>query len=160
MTGRLRLSLTIGALVVLAVLLSTRHLPVNVVPESEEISAETFAATATATIMPAYPESSLRNRATGVAVALVVSDPDGRVRSVDILQAPDSAIANSMRRSLIQWRFAGVAAPSLRPPLEARGRVILYFVIDRGNGLVLTPDQVRARRTTTEAQASRDDMAR
>src|SRR5688572_32718797 len=47
-------------------------------------------------VVPSYPAASIARRSNGVAVATAQVDAGGRVRRVDVEQAPDSDIARAM----------------------------------------------------------------
>lgn len=96
-------------------------------------------------IIPAYPKASVASGTEGVAVADLELAEDGSVRSVNVLQAPDPAIVQEMTAALKGWKFA-FPTPEGMAGLSVRGKVTHYFVIEAGNGLVLTPVEEAARR--------------
>src|ERR1700682_1440500 len=57
-------------------------------------------------IDPVYPESSIRAKHTGVAVAKIcIGAGSTRVTSIEVVTAPDVSIATAMRNAIEQWRF-------------------------------------------------------
>ena len=52
---------------------------------------------------PRYPSASLDDGTTGVAVASILLGFDGRMERVDVLEAPDSHVADAVRDALGQW---------------------------------------------------------
>jgi TonB family protein len=132
----LRTALVAASAILLSIAVARRLSAVAGASEAPEVPPEALAALATAVVMPIYPQVSLESGKSGVVVALVGSDAAGRVRSVDILQSPDAAIATSVRGALVRWVFT---------PAEKRGRVIIYFTIENERGLVLTPKQLAFR---------------
>ena len=146
MASSLRLTLVAGSIVLVSTLLLTSRAKVTLPTDASEVSPELFAGLATAVVMPIYPQESIRNGSSGVAVALVALDSAGRVRWVEVLEAPDAAIGNSVRSALAQWVFQPPRVEDSNTSLEVRGRVILYFVVDDGKRVVLTAEQAGARR--------------
>lgn len=94
---------------------------------------------ATAKVVPTYPPSSIKAGATGVAVASIVSDLTGAVTTVDILEAPDSAIAEAVRAALKQWKVPPVTVMGRQERMGVTGKVTYYFRIVDGRGRVLDP---------------------
>ncbi len=93
-----------------------------------------------------YPVASLKAGRQGVAVADILIGPDGRVRSVDVVESPDSEIASATASGLKAWKFKPVSAPGGGPAV-VRSKIILYFRIANGRGEVLTPDEMVALHT-------------
>lgn len=96
-------------------------------------------------ILPAYPRQSASSGTEGVAVADLELAEDGSVRNVAVLESPDSEIAREVSAAMKQWKFA-VAPPERTGGLAVRGKLTHYFVIEAGNGVVLTPTEESARR--------------
>ncbi|MGH9341038.1 MAG: energy transducer TonB [Acidobacteriota bacterium] len=103
---------------------------------------------ATRAMKPQFPETSLRRKASGVAVAQVDISDTGEVNSVKVLQAPDPETAASMQAALKKWLFTPVTID--QKPLLMSGKVIFYFLIENGKGLVLSPAEVKERREKTK----------
>lgn len=94
-----------------------------------------------------YPPTSLASGRQGVAVADILIAPDGRVRTVEVLEAPDQDIASAVVGSLKTWTFKTVTDPGKGVPAAVRSKIILYFTIRNGRGEVLTPDEMASRRS-------------
>ena len=88
---------------------------------------------------PRYPARSLENGAAGVAVASIRLGPDGRMEQVDVLEAPDTDIADALRGALEHW-----ALPRARFEEHPRGlhklsaTMVFYFLIEAGEGRVVS----------------------
>jgi rhodanese-related sulfurtransferase len=93
-----------------------------------------------------YPPTSLKAGRHGVAVADVLISPDGVVRTIEVLEAPDPEIAAAVTAGLKGWKFKTVSNPATGTPAAIRSKIILYFHIENGRGQVLTPDEMVARR--------------
>jgi TonB family protein len=98
---------------------------------------------ASKTVMPSYPEDSLKKRQQGVAVVELEYDPKGDVVSSYILEAPSKSIGDAVVSATKQWKFV----PSKKQdgtPVSVRGKLTFYFEIDKeGNGRVQNPKQYR-----------------
>ena len=88
-------------------------------------------------VMPDYPLASIAQGMTGVAVAVVRVEERGRVASVEMLQSPDNAIGDSVRRALRKWTFAPVTVTGSSTKTEVWGKVTFYFAITNGVPQVL-----------------------
>jgi TonB family protein len=95
---------------------------------------------------PTYPVESLRRGIGGVAVAELSIGADGTVRSVAILESPDSRIASSVTRALRQWTFQPLIIAEFPDPLPVRGKLTFYFVPEGSEGEVLSAREMAARR--------------
>ena len=94
------------------------------------------------TVMPGYPEISIKRGKKGVAVAGVQYDGDGNIELVNILEAPDEEIKNSVTEAVKQWHFKKSTYHG--EPLSVRGKLTFYFSIDHaGRGTVSNPRQYR-----------------
>jgi hypothetical protein len=93
---------------------------------------------ATTVAVPLYPESAIRKNASGVAVADVVVNEDGRAGGVTILEAPDPAIAASLRDALYSWTFQAHFSAGETSILPT-GKITYYFVLSDGKGAVYPP---------------------
>lgn len=89
------------------------------------------------TVDPIYPASARSQRHGGVAIAQITIDPSGRVTKVDVQEASDEAIAESMRKALQQWEFAPITLRGSDKGEWASGPVIYYF--NSKNGIVTSP---------------------
>jgi TonB family protein len=99
------------------------------------LSGPTLRRFATFTVSPVYPAASLRRGSSGVAVVELSVLPSGTVERADVLEAPDSYIANAVRKAVRQWKFR------LPEPMTAKSRLAFYFSVENGQGKVLTPEQ-------------------
>ena len=94
-------------------------------------------------VMPHYPESSIANGTSGVAVVRLLINKRGRTVEADVLQAPDDKISESVVHAVLQWIFEPTS--NHRGELTGvRSKLTFYFVLkDDGSALVLNPDDVR-----------------
>jgi hypothetical protein len=92
--------------------------------------------------LPIYPPASLARKASGVAVAAIASAPDGRVVTVDILEAPDDAIGEAMRAALLEWRIPPMTVVGRPEQYGVRGKITFYFRVVSGRGQVLNPEEI------------------
>jgi rhodanese-related sulfurtransferase len=92
--------------------------------------------------MPAYPADSASSGAAGVAVAAIATGPDGRVTSVEILEAPDEAIAAAMRSTLFAWEIPMRPPPGETLQYQLMSKVTFYFRIVKGQGRVANPEDL------------------
>jgi hypothetical protein len=90
---------------------------------------------ASTTVTPSYPATSVKAKTAGVAVADVTAPVAGGAPAVEILEAPDEAIADAVRAALAGWTF-----PTLRFATSAR--LTFYFRIENGKGRVLNPQDM------------------
>lgn len=119
--------------------LAASILPAQSIVKTSERSVR---ARATNKIMPAYPSTSLRAKAEGVAVALIEANPAGTVETVRVLQAPDDAIAAAVRDAVKQWTVPELKVAGSAQHYVTQARLTFYFQIAGGRGRVLSPDQV------------------
>ena len=93
--------------------------------------------------LPTYPVRSVNLETEGVAVASIVTGTDGRVESVELLQAPDEEIGREVVEVLQTWLFHPLlAATGENGKMEvnrAESRVTFYFLIVDGVGVVSNP---------------------
>ena len=93
--------------------------------------------------LPTYPVRSVNLETEGVAVASIVTGTDGRVESVELLQAPDEEIGRRVVEALQTWVFHPLrAATGENGEMEvnrAESRVTFYFLIVNGVGVVSNP---------------------
>jgi hypothetical protein len=99
---------------------------------TSETSLRRIAVTA---VTPEYPASSVRSGVSGIAVADVVAAPTGGVQSIEILEAPDQAIADAVRAAINQWKFPATVYPT-------QAKLTFYFRIEHGKGRVLHPQDM------------------
>jgi rhodanese-related sulfurtransferase len=90
---------------------------------------------AVTSVTPEYPASSVKAGVSGIAVADLIAAATGIVQSIEVLEAPDQAIADAVRAALNQWKFP--AAPF---PMQAK--MTFYFRIEQGKGRVLNPQDM------------------
>jgi Gram-negative bacterial TonB protein C-terminal len=97
---------------------------------------------AKAKVLPSYTPDSITQHHTGVAVAeIAVNGRTGAVTAVQVLQSPDHATGTAVAAALRKWRFRPVTVR--HKPVNFAGRLIFYFEIMHGKGVVLNPDQMR-----------------
>lgn len=96
-------------------------------------------------IQPTYPAQSIADRSEGVAVADLELAGNGSVRTVTMLESPDSEIAREITTVLKQWRFSITGAAGGKADPQVRGKVTHYFVLDGAVGLVLSPNEQAVR---------------
>ena len=97
---------------------------------------------ASKTVMPTYPEVSIRKHSQGVAVVELQYDGTGNVTDVRVLEAPDSEIAQTVRSAVHQWKFRPSTIHG--QPLNVKGKLTFYYVIESdGQGHVRNPKQFR-----------------
>jgi hypothetical protein len=152
MVPALRLLILVAASVALLGLLSAG---VRQEAVRQEIPIQRFHGLAASTVVPVYPPTSLQHGTAGVAVARLSVDSLGRVSNVEVLEAPDEAIKASLEAALVAWRFPSTPT---REGSAMQGRVVWYFVIDNGRGLVLTPTEMVGRTAGTSPTAPRDAL--
>ena len=92
---------------------------------------------------PQYPSRSLESGAAGVAVASIVVGLDGRMERVDVLEAPDADIAEALQDTLERWVLP--VHPS--GPLRTAATMVFYFLIEAGEGRVVSGLSLAAERT-------------
>lgn len=108
-------------------------------------------------VAPLFPDESVRLGHEGVAVAGIQFAPTGQMERVEILEAPDSFIAASMREALSKWtlRLEGPTPPRMS------SKATYYFVISSGKGAVFAPagaplaHEWNARTTIIERRSTR-----
>ncbi len=95
------------------------------------------------TVMPIYPEESIKRGAKGVAVAELVFDTTGDVSTVEVLEAPDSSIGQAIINATKQWKFRPTNVKG-GGAVSVRGKLTFYYVIDeKGEGRVENPRQYK-----------------
>jgi rhodanese-related sulfurtransferase len=110
-----------------------------------KLAESTLRKSATNSPQPAYPSGSLRRGATGVAVAAIFITADGRVRQVNILQAPDDDIRRTLVTTLSTWTFSPVQLQSTRSAVPAFGRLVFYYRTTKTGGEILTPSEAASK---------------
>ena len=92
---------------------------------------------------PAYPEQSIEQGVSGVAVAAVLTTPGGRMEEVRVLEAPDRWIGEATERALLRWELPAPAVlDGEEKPRRSESKLVFYFVIENGRGHVRTPDEM------------------
>ena len=92
---------------------------------------------ATKAVMPEYPESSVRAKTQGVAVVAVSIDENGKLRSVDLVEAPDEATGNAVVKAVQQWEFQRALTEG--NPVAVLGKITFYFIQEHGRPRVENP---------------------
>ena len=100
---------------------------------------------------PVYPRVSLANKVGGVVVAAIRTTPAGATEAVAILQSPDAEIGRAVRDALLQWTFK----PQLG--MGGEGRVVFYFHLAGGKGVVLSPAEMREVTSPGAKNVKRED---
>ncbi len=111
-------------------------------PVGVTVSEDMFRKNATTRPVPVYPRVSMESGVGGVAVASIRCGLDGRPESVEILEAPDSHIAASVRDALQQWIVPPVQVVGAPGKSKQRARLTFYFRIQNNKGIVLTPEDM------------------
>jgi rhodanese-related sulfurtransferase len=70
-------------------------------------------------------------------VASVRFDLDGKLSTVEILEAPDAHTAAAVRDALARW-----IVPPTQTKSPIRGKLTFYFQVRDGKGVVLDPDEM------------------
>jgi rhodanese-related sulfurtransferase len=92
---------------------------------------------ATTAPKPEYPAASLTTRVAGVVVASVRFDLEGKLNTLEILEAPDPHTAAAVRDALARW-----IVPPTQTKSPIRGKLTFYFQVRDGKGVVLDPDEM------------------
>ena len=92
--------------------------------------------------MPEYPAASIASKSSGVAVAELASDASGAVKTVDVLQAPDTHTARALEEALKRWTFRPLGVKGTEGGRGARSKLTFYFELTGGKGRVLNPDEM------------------
>ena len=88
-------------------------------------------------VLPDFPAEAANASAAGVAVAQVHIDENGKLTSVEVLQAPHPSIAQATIAAIKQWEFKftkNEAAPEC-----FNSKLTFYFVIEDGKAVVRDP---------------------
>lgn len=92
------------------------------------------------TVMPTFPDESLKRGTKGVAVIELEIDVQGDVVYAKILEAPDTLTGEATIAAVKQWKFSPTTIGE--HPVKVQGKLTFYFVIDeRGGGRVENPKQ-------------------
>lgn len=89
-------------------------------------------------VMPSYPEEAINQKANGIAVVELLTDGEGNVDKINILEAPHPTIRKALVAAVKQWKFK----PSTANGMSVRysGKLTFYFVIDdKGIATVRNP---------------------
>ena len=81
-------------------------------------------------VLPAYPAVDVKAERTGVAVAELYLDKQGKVSHVQVLQAPSSTIAESVGDAVVRSVFQATGEWSV-PTIV--GKLTFYFICDEGH---------------------------
>jgi TonB family protein len=90
-------------------------------------------------VTPEYPSGAAQRGASGVAVAEVEFDSDGRPVRVEILEAPEPDIARAVERALWNWRLKPGSSVQGQPG-HIKGKLTYYFVLQGREPKVLGPE--------------------
>lgn len=91
-------------------------------------------------VLPAYPDTSVKNKKSGVAVAELQYDGEGKVTNVKVLEAPDKDIDKAVETALRKWTFKPSTINGR--PISVKGKLTFYFEqTDDNKGIVKNPKQ-------------------
>jgi hypothetical protein len=91
---------------------------------------------------PEYPAASLTTRVAGVVVASVRFELDGKLSTLEILEAPDPHTAAAVRNALARWVVPPTQVLGRETKSLIRGKLTFYFQVRDGKGVVLDPDEM------------------
>lgn len=115
-------------------------------PPKVKVSAASLISRARTKSLPQYPKDSLKRNSQGVVVATMLVGTDGRVRTLEIVQAPDASIRDAMRQTLLTWSFDNLPRAPNNQPAQVEAKLFYYFVIENQQGLVFLPNDLAAHR--------------
>jgi TonB family protein len=95
-----------------------------------------FRAQAVVSFLPTYPVRSVMSGHVGRSVVELEVAETGAVSSLRVLEAPDPEIGASVSSALNKWRFRPFELKSRNENVRARSRLIFYFKIENGVGIV------------------------
>jgi TonB family protein len=137
-THRQTLAVTLGLLAVLSGAIT----PIDAQVRTVKMAESSIRRVARHKTMPTYPPPSLSQKHSGVAVAAIATDENGRVSTVSLLQAPDDAIGEAVRTALLQWEIDPVTVSGRTERFGVQGKVTFYFRLDGPRGRVFNPDEI------------------
>ncbi len=106
------------------------------------VSEKSLRKMATKTVMPIFPAEAKQHGAKGVTVVELEFDDKGAVAQIEVLEAPDPLIKQSVIDAVKQWKLSPTTANE--DPVDVRGKLTFYYVIDeRGEGRVENPQQFK-----------------
>lgn len=91
------------------------------------------------TVMPEYPERSIKQGMKGRAVAQVDIDKGGNLTQVRVIETPDQHIEQAVIQAIKQWKFDSAFAGEEKKPVRLRGKLTFYFLLDGGQARVQNP---------------------
>ena len=91
--------------------------------------------------MPLYPAASIKNKASGVAVAEILVSQDGRMEQVNVLQAPDAGVRETLEVVLMKWEFTKVVPTGQSKGVPFSSKLTFYFDVENGKGVVRSPEE-------------------
>ncbi len=94
---------------------------------------------------PAYPADEVARGVDGVAVVEVLCAPDGSVSNATVLDAASESIGKAAAAAVRDWTFGQVTLPKSNIPRPYRSKLTFYFRVVNGAGIVLSPDDEKAR---------------
>jgi len=139
------------------------------VSDTARISEADFRAITVSDPLPVYPAASLQRASAGVAVADLTLGRDGRVETINLLEAPDDEIGKAVESAVRQWTFdaswmdiskshSGGDLPAefrddqekeeelhrrlVQEQLPVRTKVTFYFEASDGNGKIHSPADI------------------
>jgi TonB family protein len=108
-------------------------------PVVGRVSEEGIRRFATITVLPTFPDDALRAKESGVAVASIEVDVNGRISRLEVVEAPSPSIKASVTQAVQKWQFDPTYTGGR--PTRLLGKLTFYFVIRGGKGLVLNPSE-------------------
>lgn len=96
-----------------------------------------FRAHTAAAALPEYPASARKAGHTGRVTADVLVSPQGKVTDVTIIEAPDEAIADSVKSAVGRWVFGSFKTKDYPGTFAVKGRLIFYFRLEDGKPQVI-----------------------
>jgi outer membrane biosynthesis protein TonB len=93
---------------------------------------------ATQVVMPEYP--TREGAANGVGVAEILTDMNGDVSKINILEAPTKSAADSITNAVRQWKFK--LSYKDGKPVKYLSKLTFYFSYEHGKGYVRNPKAI------------------
>jgi hypothetical protein len=138
----------LGVVLSLIVILSVAGAGAQRAPgEQRLVNLGEWSARALAVVAPApeFPVASVAAGRSGVAVAAVAFDVEGRMTTVVVLEAPDSQIGDALRAALLTWTFRPARYPGPDGnwvQAGGRARLTFYYDVVAGKGRVRGADEM------------------
>lgn len=88
-------------------------------------------------VQPVFPAEAVKANISGVAIAKVRINEQGKLTAVDIVEAPHRSIAQATTEAIKQWEFKFYENSGTAECFS--GKLTFYFVIENGQALVREP---------------------